>query len=477
MRNNVLRTELEYFSEDYDEEREMEPRPEPTRAATPPLRVGSPRPRRGGERTMGFEGNQSRWESRVERNIEWGEGLLEESNPEKWSPSQALPNNIRGNLPSNGSVAPFVRWIEDYPLIDGLEMPSHIGSYNGKRDLDNFLHLFKGAIQMQKWLMPHTGPRTRQDIATSMHKILPQDYGHETNQCQELKHQIVEAVKSGQLAHLVKGVKEKKEKTTGEQSWPLGEIPLEVTIGEGPITVMKTLTFVIVKSDSPHNLLLGRTAMQQIRIVVSTVYGAIKFHTPRGIGTIFSEYNSQKPKEEEDGPTNKHQGNEKNVLSCIDTEERMVINDKYPEQKIAIGRQLPTRTKIRLRDLLKRYINVFAWTSAYITGVPRVLMIGGETFNTEHRINMFNHVEPVKQKKRSLAPEKNEAIHSQIGKKFEGLYDDMVIKSDSEEEMMADITETLERLRAINLKLNSKKMSFKSEEGYIFGPSLFEAKE
>ncbi|GJW32578.1 hypothetical protein Tco_0052610 [Tanacetum coccineum] len=29
MRNNDLRTKLEYFSEDYDEEREMEPRPEP----------------------------------------------------------------------------------------------------------------------------------------------------------------------------------------------------------------------------------------------------------------------------------------------------------------------------------------------------------------------------------------------------------------------------------------------------------------
>ncbi|GKG43986.1 hypothetical protein Tco_0483079, partial [Tanacetum coccineum] len=37
MRNNDIRTELEYFSEDYYEEREMEPRPEPTRAATPPL--------------------------------------------------------------------------------------------------------------------------------------------------------------------------------------------------------------------------------------------------------------------------------------------------------------------------------------------------------------------------------------------------------------------------------------------------------
>nr|GEZ83451.1 RNA-directed DNA polymerase [Tanacetum cinerariifolium] len=56
MRNNDLRTELEYFSEDYDKEQEMEPRPKPTRSATPPLRVASPRIRRQGKRIVGFEG-------------------------------------------------------------------------------------------------------------------------------------------------------------------------------------------------------------------------------------------------------------------------------------------------------------------------------------------------------------------------------------------------------------------------------------
>ncbi|GJY54159.1 reverse transcriptase domain-containing protein [Tanacetum coccineum] len=280
------------------------------------------------------------------------------------------------------------------------------------------------------------------------------------------------------------------------------------------------------------------------------------------------------------------------VLSCIDKEERVVINDKYPEQ---IGRQLPTRIKIRLRDLLKKYIDVFIWTSSHRTGVSRVLMIGWETLNTKHRINVFNHVEPIKQKKRSQALERNEVIHSQVeeltkagilremkyqtwvsnpmvvkkdnGKwklrvdftninkscirephplptaeqKVEGLHkyrlkcfldaykryhqipiaeedkektafftregifyykrlpfglknagatyqrlidkvfshhmgrnmevnvDDMVIMSDSEKKMMADITETLERLRAINLKLNPKKCSFGVEEGVYSG--------
>ncbi|GJR61087.1 reverse transcriptase domain-containing protein [Tanacetum coccineum] len=593
-----------------------------------------------GERTVGFKGAQNRGESRVERNTEGGRpleatprgnggqsvnlpplleaylGRDENGKPLQYSLTsaygdQALSNNIGGNLPSNGAilnpvglVTPFVRWIEDYRLPNGLKMPSHIGSYDGKGDPDNFPYLFKGAIWMQKWLMPISrqnsnrilakrkkftkmhlaihnikqregestrafitrytddtlqilvfheeqrisgfvhGLRTRSlvehlsmDLPSTYkglmektytwvkdrgrfspykgqnHKLLynlvkspreilatekaaktfeqppwlpganwskdkmrychfHEDYGHGTNQCRELKHQIGEAVKYGQLAHLVKGVKEKKEKTIGssdpiiikvyisgrqankayldrgssceiiyehcflklkpsirslrvdsntlfvsfsaEQSWPWGEIPLEVTIGEGPIAVTKTLTFVIVKSDSPHNLLLGRTVMKQIGIVVSTVHRAIKFHTPRGIGTIFSKYDSHKPKEEEDGPTNKYQGNEKNILSCIDTEKRMVINNKYPEQKITIGRQLPTRIKIRLRDLLKRYVDVFTWTSAHIMGVPRVLMIEGETFNTEHRINVFNHAKPVKQKKKSLAPERNKAILSHV---------------------------------------------------------------
>ncbi|GKE77381.1 hypothetical protein Tco_1543501, partial [Tanacetum coccineum] len=50
-------------------------------------------------------------------------------------------------------VTLFVRWIEDHPLPDGLKMPSHVGSYNGKGDRNNFLHLFEGTICMQKWEM------------------------------------------------------------------------------------------------------------------------------------------------------------------------------------------------------------------------------------------------------------------------------------------------------------------------------------
>ncbi|GJV35727.1 hypothetical protein Tco_1408204, partial [Tanacetum coccineum] len=172
---------------------------------------------------------------------------------------------------------------------------------------------------------------------------------------------------------------------SGEKSWALGEVTLEITIGEGPLITTK------------HSILLS---------------WAIKFYTPQGIGTVLSQYNPREPEEEQRATSEEHQEEVKDILSCVDAEERIVVNDQYPKQTIAIGRQLPTKTKIRLQDHLRAYADVFAWTTAYMMGVPRTIIIAGEYFNTEHIVNKLKHLEPVKQKKRSLAPERNESIHT-----------------------------------------------------------------
>nr|GEV74170.1 Gag-Pol polyprotein [Tanacetum cinerariifolium] len=67
MRNNNLRTELEYFSKNYNEEREMKPRPKPTKAITPPLRAASPKVHRRRERVVRFEETQYVGESWVKK--------------------------------------------------------------------------------------------------------------------------------------------------------------------------------------------------------------------------------------------------------------------------------------------------------------------------------------------------------------------------------------------------------------------------
>ncbi|GJR15034.1 reverse transcriptase domain-containing protein [Tanacetum coccineum] len=407
------------------------------------------------------------------------------------------------------------------------------------------------------------------------------DYGHETNQCRELKHQIKEAVKSGKLAHLVKGVKEKKEKTIGKVSKELDReitVPPLSNVGSSDPVIIKvyisgrqvnrvyldggssceviyehcflklkplirsfeyTQTLLLsVSQENSHGLwekYPWRTAMQQMGIVVSTVHGAIKFQQPRGIGTIFSEYNSQKPKEEEDGPTNKYQVNEENVLSCIDTEERVVINDNsqnsilgeclhmdlslhngstksindwrgnfqyrtsdkhvYPcrtskakEEKPSLGKNeavhnqkdsgkwklrldftninkawirephpLPTAEQ-KAEGLHKYRLKCFLDAYKGYHQIPKAEKDEEKTlFFTREGVFCYKRL-PFGLKNAGVTYQKiiDKVFGHQMGRNMEVNVDDMVIISDTEEEMMADITETLERLWAINLKLNPK---------------------
>ncbi|GJT33201.1 hypothetical protein Tco_0923620 [Tanacetum coccineum] len=351
MRNEDLRTELEYYSEEYDEEREMEPR----------LHTDGSRVERESEEAISLQITQEGI-SLLKAPVSNHDPILNGST----YPSNTLPNsypfytqpiNLLSNAPIYPSygptglftdftrcVTPFVHGIEDYPLPDGLKMPSHVGSYDGKGDLDNYLYLFKGDIHLPttyKVLMEKThtwiiakevatnealnfhqegfdrfnkgsswennkGRKKDKDMFSpykgSNHRLL----SNLSKSPREilLRHQIEEAIRSGQLAHLVKGIKKGKEKALdtqlvegkkrekdivptnapilmiSEHSWPLKEVPLEVMIGENPYTRIKTLNFVIVRSDSPHNLLLKRTAMQRMGIVVSIIHVAIKFHTP-----------------------------------------------------------------------------------------------------------------------------------------------------------------------------------------------------
>ncbi|GJV13601.1 hypothetical protein Tco_1355142 [Tanacetum coccineum] len=215
MHNEDLRTELEYFSEEYDEEREMKPRLMRAREATLVLQAAE------GSRVERNEKGGRPLRQRTEDNGPYGMNLppllaAHLGRTKNGQPLQSsltsihggrhLSTNIRGNVPPNaptgssipeshglmhpsgifpniyplnaqpmfpspnvpiypnlapnglftdytGCVTPFVYWIEGYPLLDGLKMPLYVGSYDRKGDPDNFLHLFEGAIRMQKWAM------------------------------------------------------------------------------------------------------------------------------------------------------------------------------------------------------------------------------------------------------------------------------------------------------------------------------------
>ncbi|GJY54597.1 hypothetical protein Tco_0446261 [Tanacetum coccineum] len=81
-RNEDLYTKLEYFSEEYNEEREMEPRLVRNRESNTVLHMRSPRARRQREKMVDFKDIPNRDGSMVERNSEGGRpsGLRADNN-------------------------------------------------------------------------------------------------------------------------------------------------------------------------------------------------------------------------------------------------------------------------------------------------------------------------------------------------------------------------------------------------------------
>nr|GEY35250.1 reverse transcriptase domain-containing protein [Tanacetum cinerariifolium] len=206
------------------------------------------------------------------------------------------------------SVTPFVCWIKEYPLPDGQKMPSHVGSYNGKGDPDNFLHLFEGAIHMKKWIMPVTYSKRSSQKRTwhfttsnkekaRVSELSPLD-NRETCPSSAIFTKTMDRtlmVTENQGARLKKV--DSQVLLVGfsrENSWAIREVLLEITICNAPLTRSETLKFVIVRLDSSYNMSLGRTTMQKIGMVVSTIHEAVKFHTNQGIRTVFSTHESKK---------------------------------------------------------------------------------------------------------------------------------------------------------------------------------------
>nr|GEW03782.1 hypothetical protein [Tanacetum cinerariifolium] len=364
--------------EEYDEEREMELRPARARETTLVLRTGSPRIQKHRGRVIKFKKALNMDGSRVERESDgkrhskqrvekYGSrggnlhpllvahlGRSENGHPLQltltfeYGGNQPL-TNLGGNLPLNGRK-------KNKDRFSPYKGSNHRLLANLSKSLKEILAMKKVAKAFEQ---PPCMVWNKQSRDMSKYYHFHKDYGHETNQSRELRYQIKDVVKSGKLAYLVKEIKKGKAKTfdtqldsgrsyeviyehcflklkpsirsprldskisligfSGEHSWPLREVPFEVTVGGSPYTRMETINFVIIRK---------RTEEGKRNILEVT----------------------------------------KDVLSCVDVEERIDVKDKHPEQTVFIGKQLPTR-------------------------FPRTIMVARNPFNMEHKLNEYKHIE------------------------------------------------------------------------------------
>ncbi|XP_071708449.1 uncharacterized protein [Rutidosis leptorrhynchoides] len=67
-----------------------------------------------------------------------------------------------------------------------------------------------------------------------------------------------------------------------------------------------------------------------------------------------------------------------------------------------------------LDKLLQSNMDIFTLEYRDMTGIPRTLNIQGKEMITEHRLNEYKHLEPVHQKKRNLASERDKAACEEV---------------------------------------------------------------
>nr|GFB41120.1 reverse transcriptase domain-containing protein [Tanacetum cinerariifolium] len=193
---------------------------------------------------------------------------------------------------------------------------------------------------------------------------------------------------------------------SGETTWPLGQIKLLVTIGDATHSTKAWMNFMIVKSLSPYNGIIGRAGLKAIQAVPSTVHGMLKFPTEEGIVTIRSSLlipaecasvntSSVTPEEKKAHPTNL----------------TFPLHPNFLDQEVVVEGSLSDKGRTELCALLKRNLDIFAWQPSDMTGVPRSV--------AKHRLNVREGYPPVRQKKKGQAPERTKAIQAEVEKLVE----------------------------------------------------------
>ncbi|GKB71437.1 hypothetical protein Tco_0932849 [Tanacetum coccineum] len=150
---------------------------------------------------------------------------------------------------------------------------------------------------------------------------------------------------------------------SGETIWPLGQLRILVMIGDADHSTKAWMNFMIIRSLSPYNGIIGRPGIREIQAVPSTAHRMLKFPADGGIVTILNTIliptecaivttsSKEIPKE-----ARVHHENFK-----------VAPHPNFPDQEVAIGGTLSIKGHTELCSLLKENLDIFAWQSSDMT--------------------------------------------------------------------------------------------------------------
>nr|GEU47444.1 reverse transcriptase domain-containing protein [Tanacetum cinerariifolium] len=280
----------------------------------------------------------------------------------------------------------------------------------------------------------------------------------------------------------------------GETIWSLGQLRLLVIIGDSTHSTKAWMNFMVVKSLSPYNGIIGRPGLKAIQAVPSTVHGMLKLSVEGGIVIICSTVliptectsviaSPVIPREDKTHPA----------------DFKVALHPDFLDQEVVVGGTLSDKRRTELCSILKHEESLLPrlavqpshgeetrWQLADVRrfyGSEQGLSAGllspvgnrlesGVSLRLPFQVLLRrlqrlppNTVGGSRRRKDSLSYRAG----GQIGRNIEVYVDDLVVKSHTEAEMMRDVEETFRTLRKINMKLNPKKCPFGLAEGVFLG--------
>ena len=204
---------------------------------------------------------------------------------------------------------------------------------------------------------------------------------------------------------------------SGEKVLHLGSIQLVLTLGDPPCQATTAVRFLVVDAPSAYNLLLGRPSLNDIKAIPSAYHMMIKFPTTSRVGMVrgdqrvarecYSAFVKQKAVDNIN-LDELDMCDEVNTRPEPSEELEPVPLDDNPEHLAYIGSKLAEDLRSLLTHFLKQNKDVFTWKQADMGGIDPAIIT--------HKLNVSLSFKPVKQKRRSCAPERQKAISEEVDK-------------------------------------------------------------
>ncbi|GKB54125.1 reverse transcriptase domain-containing protein, partial [Tanacetum coccineum] len=275
------------------------------------------------------------------------------------------------------------------------------------------------------------------------------------------------------------------------------------------------LEFAIIKCRSPYNVIIGRTRMRSL--------GAIERMQSSWKETQWRQHMDQMSRIREQAILRARSIlNQKLIKEPMITEEtweedtlkeKAIIHNDRPDQHVWINKKLSVECKQKLEDTLRRNVDVFAWTVMIqmdYTSLNKVCakamypfskmeeelgsLMGYQykcflrllkehsqvrmsesdeektRFHTKGEVYSFTHMpKGLKNSAAILQRMMDKVLKGQKGRNLEVYLEEIVVKIKTDENLIKDVEETLDKLQRVNVKVDPSKCTFGMEEGNLLG--------